>query len=389
MNGSPIFLNLFFLWGNNMGIALVIVNTVDEAYIKAVKNMLSNRSVRNDLWVTCSHVVEAELKKKGLEITCVSINRSRWELKKIREFSEPLVKQNPFYDTTLPGTELTCGEVLFHDRYLQLASFPNSLPQNDVIASLAFDLLVAPVDVHDRLAQFAVRLAKQRGVSVIGVQNGFLRTKENLESLLAYDMLYVDSFYDSMFLQQNHGVKSNVIVLKDYVEREKNVTDIAQNLPVLRDKFRLELDIRHDTVVITLLFSIRHIWELRSFLNEIIKNKNQIEENEKNIALLIHFEGDKEKEEWGTLFKKENDIINLYTIGPDVDLLKLLSISDMVFSFRLNTLVELGGQLGISSFVYDPFGFNETCKLCASSNINILENTDVNLNGLVNQYEKI
>jgi hypothetical protein len=338
--------------------ALVIINTVQDSALRLFKKCLEEHPEFKPTYLTFSSVVEGGLTKLGFDCICLEAEQPREGEQSVKRSCE-IMLDSRFEKAELPGTTLPLWSVLFWDRLLQFVNTNTRDNQLRFISLIDFQLLVVPFDGFDPGSQVATLECIRNGIPRIGVQTSFLRTKEMLDTPLDFNEIYVETCDEAAFLEKNKLVRGcNIRVLEEnrdplpYLQARK--TFRLQRSEIL-SKFRLN----SAATTLLLVFSIRHIWELRQALRNLEANyRAEIDRGE--LSLAIYAESDVELRRFPALFGAALSKLSLKLVPPTQELLMLMCSVDSVIAFRVGQLTDLAGLCGIPTTVFDPSLFNRS-----------------------------
>lgn len=345
-----------------MKTALFVLNKVEEHYMAMMAMMLTEHRGFIHRFVTLSPSLHDLLRQKGLP--CHLVDKEFEEGMYERFDGMDRLSAGPMLDgMKLPASELPVSHAIFWDRLSQWFNFRKSDHALDLAEALAFDVLVAPLDIDDGFAQSMMREAKRRGVPTVGIKSCFLRTKENMDAFWCFDRVLVDSQADMRFLVAQGKVQpGNVIVVSD-AAREEQVRTLAANASALGGEARRRLGIPMGQRVHTVLFGVRHAWECRRLLRSLIEARKGGLPAVKNVALVVQLEGPQEAVDFPFLFREEAAALNPILSPHTLSAYHVGMASDAVVYFRMHPILEDLDKAGRRTVLFDPHKFNRSHRM--------------------------
>lgn len=348
----------------------MIINTLHEVAVKLYKQCVEDHPDFTPKYLTFSSSIATGLAKLGIDSICLEAEQTRVEEQSIKRSCE-IMLDSPFEKSPLPRTTLPVWSVLFWDRLLQFVNTTKRDNQRKTLSAIDFQLLITPFDGFDTGAQLAYAECIRNEIPRIGVQTSFLRTKEMLDTPIDFEKIYVFSDADASFLTRNKHVPNEAIRILDQKPDRPLHLEAQKTFWSQREGILARFGLEPTGTTLLLIFSIRHIWELRQALKNIAEHHGT-EIGRRNLKLAIYAESSVELNRFPTLFKAEAAALSLKLIPPTQDLLMLMCSVNHLISFRVGQLTDLAELCNIPTTIYDPSLFNRSDLLLPpNSNVHI------------------
>ncbi len=355
--------------------ALVIINTLQEAALQLYKQCVTDHQDFTPKYLTFSSAIAAGLSKHGIDCICLEAEQTRVEEQSIKRSCE-IMLDSPFEKSTFPGTTLPVWSVLFWDRLLQFVNTTKRDNQWKTLATIDFQLLITPFDGFDTGARLANVECIRNGIPRIGVQTSFLRTKEMLDTPVDFEKIYVFSDADASFLARNKHVPNDAIRISNQTPNRLLHLEAQKTFWSQREGILARFGLEATGTNLLLVFSIRHIWELRQALKNIAAHHGT-EIDRGHLKLAVYAESPVEANRFPTLFKAEAEALSLKLIPPTQDLLMLMCSVNRLIAFRVGQLTDLAELCGVPTTIYDPSLFNRSNLLLPpNSSVHIHNNAE-------------
>ncbi len=341
--------------------ALFLINNVEEEVFLLLAECAQTHPDYLIKIVTVNPHVSDWLQKQRLNCSLLSLRKTKNRPADAAKAFE-IVASETYRQHCVPGTRLESWKVLLWDRFFQFMDVDTSDCVQTVLDYFDYQLLIAPLDPHDLIAQRLVRAAKRRGVPVIALVASFLRTKETLDLPLSYTKYFVSNQDDLSFLVQKKGAEASAVQLVSSRNRHETVHPSREQKKQTKETLLSQIGIAPAARIILTTFAIRHIWELRQLIHNLSPRLNLPNETAP-LHLLIYPEGPLETREAETLFRKERLHTKFTLLDHTVDFAELLPITDHFICFRARKTLDMACEMGIPATVYDPFLLNRSDQL--------------------------
>lgn len=349
--------------------ALVLINTTDSSVLDLYKLCLQKHSEYRPFFVTLNLAVPAALQSAGLECPFVGVHRDKVSAVNMEKACALLARES-YSELRVPGTDLEVWKIIFWDRFYQFMDVVKADAQQALFDLLDYHLLIAPLDIHDLVAQRLARSASARGIPTVGVRSGYLRTKEHLDAVPLFDRFFVQSRWDAEFLIARKGISASRISLVPNTPSAATYLQFSTQARLRRTAILEKVGLDASKKIFFVSFALRHIWELRQLLKILRSSMEACPEGTGGFQIAVYPEGTAEAVEFSVLFQKELAELHCVLLSPDSQVLEFLAVMEHCFYFRVADIVSLASSLGTKATVYDPFFFNCSDQLlCGESGI--------------------
>ena len=353
--------------------SLVYINDSCTHWLATCEGIIARFPEHKTKFITFSAPVRAWLLTKGVKADLVApiaydgevAQKPRaFNFKQAREYRlqfEKMVSQETLGSFTIPGTELEIWKVLALDRFDQWLVFDQSRRMNALLDSLKFDLLIAPMDIHDRYSQRLMRIAHHRKVESYGIQRGELRTRENLYADRLFTFFCVETLSAKQFLTDKCDIPTDRIEINFNATLHKSLARLRHLGPNHNSVIRRKFNLSTSQEIVLVLFSIRHIWETRLLLRQLIEL--QEEDSILPFQLTIRPDGEREESEYKTLFHEELEALQPTLLTSATPIIQAVLVADKVVSFYPGPVIQMAAALNKPSILFDPYDFNASQEL--------------------------
>lgn len=349
--------------------SLVLLNTTDAGVWELYRVCLEAHAGYQHFFVTFNPAVPAMLQASNLECSLIGLNREKVAAANM-EKACALLEREPYSQLCVPGTDLAVWKVIFWDRYYQFMDVATADARQAVLDLLDYQLLIAPLDVHDLGAQRLTRAASARGIPSVGIRSGYLRTKESLDVVLLHERFFVQSKWDAAFLIERRGVEASRVRLIAQTPPAEAYLQFSTQARLQRAPILEKAGLDASKKILFVSFALRHIWELRQLLKALPQVLDVSAGGDSGFQIAVYPEGAAEAAEFGLLFQNEVATLPCVLLGNGIPLLEVLAVVDHCLYFRVAEVVSLGSLLGTKTTIYDPCFLNCSDELlCGESGI--------------------
>jgi len=180
-----------------------------------------------------------------------------------------------------------------------------------------------------------------------------------LDTPLEFEKVYVYSDADASFLARNKHVPSDTIHVSDQTPNRPLHLEAQKTFWSQREGILAKFGLEATGTTLLLIFSIRHIWELRQALKNIAAHYGT-ELDRGDLKLAVYAESSVEVNRFPNLFKAEAAALSLKLIPPTQDLLMVMCSVNRLIAFRVGQLTDLAELCGVPTTIYDPSLFNRS-----------------------------